>query len=149
MYYGGNDLSGRMSIGYAESINGIDHWVKYKGNPILKHGDEYAFDSHTIEVHHTIKVFGQYLLFYEGTDRKFPSRFSIGLACSKNGRDFKKVGVIHEGGMVGDWDSMGAYHPSLVWLHGVYYLYYVGLNYRFDHSIGMVELKKNPAEYCK
>ena len=150
MYYGGNDSSGRMSIGYAESFNGVNSWKKYSGNPVLAHSDDHAFDSYTVEVHHAIKLSGQYLILYEGTDRKFPSRFSIGLACSSDGVNFTRSGhVIHEGGITGSWDAMGAYHPSLVWKNGEYFLYYVGLDYRYEHAVGVIKLKSNPVEFCR
>jgi hypothetical protein len=44
---------------------------------------------------------------------------------------------------------MGAYHPSLVWKEGEYFLYYVGLDYAYEHKIGVIKLEKNPVEYCK
>lgn len=148
MYYGGNNSSGRMSIGYAESFNGVN-WKKYSGNPVLTHGGNHSFDSYTVEVHHALKLSGKTLLLYEGTDRKFPSHFAIGLACSEDGINFTKTGrVIHEGGIVGSWDEMGGYHPSLVRKNGDYFLYYVGLDYRYEHAIGVIKLKNNPVEFC-
>ena len=150
MYYGGNDKTGRMSIGYAESFNGVNTWKRYSGNPILKHGSSHSFDSYTVEVHHAIKLSGQYLLLYEATDRKFPSRFVIAMACSRDGINFIKSNyVIHQGGITGSWDAMGAYHPSLVWKNGEYFVYYVGLDYRYEHSIGVIKLKNNPVEFCE
>lgn len=149
MYYGGNNPSGHMAIGYAESHDGVK-WVKHGGNPVLAPGGEQAFDAHTVEVHHAVHLSGYFLLLYEATARKFPSRFSIGLACSRNGTDFTRTGrVLHEGGPVGSWDAMGAYHPSLVWAAGEYYLYYVGLNHRHDHAIGRIRLGSNPALMCR
>lgn len=150
MWYGGNNKDGIMSIGFATSPNGID-WIKYSDNPVLsRSSNSLDFDGYTIEVHNVLKVNNGYIMAYEATDRKFPSHFSIGWASSKNGITWKKSedNPIVEAGTVGDWDSFGAYHPSLlIEDNGKIFMFYVGLNNKNDHSIGVAEI--NPYYFSK
>lgn len=150
MWYGGNNKDGIMSIGFATSPNGID-WIKYSNNPVLsRSSNSLDFDGYTIEVHHVLKVNDGYVMAYEATDRKFPSHFSIGWASSKDGITWKKSedNPIIEAGAVGDWDSFGAYHPSLLIEDGgKIVMFYVGLNNKYDHGIGVAEI--NPYYFSK
>jgi len=142
MWYGGNNKEGVMSIGYAESIEG-SRWVKHKQNPVLIPSKRtFDSDAYTIEVHNVIRFNNQYIMAYEGTDRKFPSRFSIGLAYSKDGIKWMKsfINPILEGGCTGDWDSMGTYHPSIIMEKNKLLMFYVGLDYAYSHRIGVAEI---------
>lgn len=145
MWYGGSDKNLRFKIGYAESPNGVE-WKKYKNNPVIGYSDiKNTFDEYSIEVHSVNKIFGKYIMFYEAIEQQFPHPFSIGMASSKDGVEWKKseLNPILSSGMVGDWDQMGAYHPSLVSLNGKLFLYYVGLDYKFEHRIGVAEINPN------
>ena len=142
MWYGGSDKNMRFQIGYAESFDGFT-WKKYDGNPVLSYSNkENEFDKQSIEVHSVTRFNNQYILFYEAQEEVFPTRFSIGVAFSQDGKEWHKSGQnpILEGGMPGSWDAMGAYHPSLVVDNDKLILYYVGLNWRYDHQIGVAEL---------
>jgi len=142
MWYGGNNNEGRMSIGYAESANGVE-WKKHVNNPVLTYSEnENDFDHRTIEVHSVIRHYNQYIIAYEGTQYSFPSRFSIGLAKSKDGLNWNKFSTnpVLEADNVGDWDQMGTYHPSFFFDKGKLYLYYVGLDQEYTHSIGRAEI---------
>lgn len=142
MWYGGNGKDNRMSIGYAESHDGTN-WKKYQSNPVISYsGESNKFDSYTIEVHDVIHVNNQYIIAYEAAEQKFPSPFRIGLASSTDGKNWHKspYNPILEGGMVGSWDAMGAYHPSIVVENDKILMYYVGLNSHYDHQIGVAEI---------
>ncbi len=142
MWYGGNGKEGRMSIGYAESYDGTN-WAKSKANPVLSFSAKAGeFDAWTIEVHQAIKLNNEYILAYEATDTKFPSRFKIGLASSKDGLVWHKspYNPLLEEGPVGAWDAMGAYHPAFLIDGKKILMYYVGLNAKYDHQIGIAEI---------
>ncbi len=142
MWYGGSDSNLRFQIGYAESIDGYT-WKKYEANPVLSYSNqEHEFDRYSVEVHGVTKHNNEYMLFYEAIEEQFPVRFSIGVAFSKDGKTWRKGSnnPILEGGPVGSWDAMGAYHPSLLMRGDKALLYYVGLNAKYDHQIGIAEL---------
>ncbi|MFH0829347.1 MAG: hypothetical protein V1907_04185 [Candidatus Kerfeldbacteria bacterium] len=147
MWYGGNAADGRMGIGLATSNNGVT-WTRYSKNPVLMHSkNSNNFDAYTIEVHSVVKYGNGFVMAYEATDRKFPSRFAIGLASSTNGKTWKKSAdnPILQAGPVGSWDSFGVYHPSIVIDANKIYLYYVGLNSTYTHAIGVAEI--NPTYF--
>lgn len=142
MWYGGNNKDGIMRIGYAESSDGVT-WEKHEANPVLGPSEIATdFDGYTIEVHDVIIKDGRYLMAYEATDRKFPSKFSIGLADSEDGISWTKStkNPILEAGPEGSWDSMGAYHPAFLIDNKRVLMYYVGLNNKYDHQIGLSEI---------
>lgn len=147
MWYGGNNKDGVMGIGLAKSINGID-WIKHSNNPVLtRSSNSLDFDGYTVEVHNVLKINNGYVMAYEATDRKFPSPFRIGLAFSKDGVTWEKnkFNPLLEGGGIGEWDSMGAYHPSILIEDNKILIFYVGLNSNYDHQIGVAEI--NPAYF--
>lgn len=149
MWYGGSDDKMRFQIGYAESFNGYD-WKKYENNPVLSYGDkENEFDRYSIEVHSVTKINNKFVILYEAIEEEFPSRFSIGLALSKDGKNWhkSKFNPVLEGGMTGEWDAMGAYHPSLVVDNDRLLIYYVGLNFKYDHQIGVAEINPNSLNF--
>ena len=93
-------------------------------------------------MHSVVKYNNKYILSYEGTDRYFPSRFAIGIAYSDDGIKWQKskINPIIEGGPVGSWDSMGAYHPSLLIENDRIIMFYVGLDNAYNHQIGVAEI---------
>lgn len=142
MWYGGSDENLRFQIGYAESKDGYN-WVKSEDNPVVSYTDNgIDFDSYSIEVHSVSMVNNKYVMFYEAIRESFPYPFSIGMAISDDGVRWVKSrnNPILEGGMIGEWDAMGTYHPSLVHVENKYLLYYVGLDYLYTHRIGVAEL---------
>jgi len=145
MWYGGSDKNLRFQIGYAESKDGYN-WIKSESNPVLSYTDNgIDFDSYSVEVHSVSMINNKFVMFYEAIKSAFPYPFSVGMAISNDGIRWEKSSnnPILEGGMPGEWDAMGAYHPSLVHLENKYLLYYVGLDYSYTHRIGVAEL--NPA----
>lgn len=148
MWYGGSgwsDVNLRFKIGFAESTNGYN-WTRSTNNPVLSYTDNgIDFDSYSVEVHSVSLINNKFVMFYEATKEQFSNPFSIGMAFSDDGIKWikSKNNPILEGGMSGEWDAMGAYHPSLVSFKNKYMLYYVGLDNGFTHKIGVAEL--NPA----
>jgi len=145
MWYGGTAQSGEFAIGYAESINGVS-WTKSSLNPVLKRStDPNAFDAFAVEVHHVVRAANRYVMVYEAVERKFPARFAIGLATSRDGLRWERhaSSPLLEAGPVGAWDAMGAYHPAILIEPDKVLLYYVGLDFAYRHQVGVASI--NPA----
>lgn len=142
MWYGGSNDQLRFKIGYAESSDGIN-WKKHFASPVISYSStDNQFDSYSVEVHSVRKIHGKFIMLYEAIETEFPSPFAVGIAYSSDGINWKKSkhSPVLSQGMVGDWDQMGIYHPSLVDFLGRTYIYYVGLDYAFEHRIGVAEI---------
>jgi predicted GH43/DUF377 family glycosyl hydrolase len=145
MWYGGSDKNLRFQIGYAESIDGIN-WTKPLTSPVLSYSNQpNEFDNHSIEVHSVTQIHNGFVMLYEAVQGEFPRRFAVGLAYSRDGKNWikSKANPVLEAGGVGSWDQMGAYHPSLFLSGDAYRIYYVGLDHDYKHQIGVAEL--NPS----
>jgi hypothetical protein len=110
-----------------------DHWEKL--GPVFKRGADGDFDEGGPATRQVIKQGREYLMFYEATDRA--RHFSIGLARSDDGVNWKRVRGPEEGGSIlahspadsGRWDAAGIGTPWVVANgHGGYHLYFVGAN---------------------
>lgn len=132
MYYHSLNPAAGFFVGLATSSDGFC-WQKV--GSILGSGEPGAFDERGIGCRHVLKLNGQYLMFYEGTNNS--GYFCIGLATSEDGINWKKDEGEQPGGPVfchapqgsGRWDAGAVGTPCVVPMEdGSFRLYYVGVN---------------------
>jgi len=145
-YHSFNPENGEFTIGMALSEDGF-RWRKL--GPILGPGTPGGFDELGASCRYIIKIDGQYLMFYEGANRK--GYYSIGLAVSDDGITWRRDEAGEQpGGPVfchapvgsGRWDSRAVGTPFIVPMpdHS-YRMYYLGSNeITEDHKTGVYQI---------
>lgn len=131
MYYSGcrNPCdSGQYDIGHATSRDG-NSWIKNPKNPIIrKHDDPLRWGFYTAAEPAVIYYNGLFYLYYVAAKSNHPEKgapFSIMLATSENGEDFKLHGSVHRLSEAYDPSMFRGYStPSVILKDGVFHLYY-------------------------
>ena len=135
----------KMEIGVAVSQDGV-HWSKVEGDgaysSILEVGGPGEFDNQFVGWPHVMedenspasKRFKMYYHTYNPVTKKFV----IGLALSKDGIRWGKVGPVFDGGGPGTFDELGASRRFVVKTEeGHYKMWYEGVSRNGIHSIGL------------
>ncbi len=111
-----------------------NRWEKI--GPVFRRGATGDFDEGGPATRQVIKQGREYLMFYEATDSA--RHFSVGLARSDDGVNWKRIRGPEEGGAIlahspvdsGRWDAAGIGTPWVVANgRGGYHLYFVGANH--------------------
>ncbi|HEY9667425.1 MAG TPA: glycosyl hydrolase [Coleofasciculaceae cyanobacterium] len=119
-------------VGLAVSTDGL-RWEKV--GQILGPGEPGSFDERGIGTRHVLKIDGQYVMFYEGSNKS--SYHCIGVAISDDGIHWKKDEGEQPGGPVfchaeqgsGRWDARAVGTPCVVPMDdGSFRMYYIGAN---------------------
>ncbi|MEK7134464.1 MAG: hypothetical protein AAB819_01935 [Patescibacteria group bacterium] len=138
------------SIGFAVSADG-KRWIKYKGNPVIRPGLQGAWDDKLVGDQTILKERNEYKMWYAGTsylqEQKedewwnrlpWPTREGwkkeIGFATSLDGIVWKKYQrnpVVRVGGN-GEWDSIKADNPFVMFDEGMYKMWYRGQNLSYS-----------------
>jgi sucrose-6-phosphate hydrolase SacC (GH32 family) len=128
LFYLGGNVSGRMSIGLATSMDGF-HYSKFENNPVLS-PDDRGFDAFTVGPGIILKDGSTWLMYYNAQDMIafLPGR-STGraTASSPGGPWIKSETPVISSGDLGEWDS-GFLIPCSVLLleDGSYMMFYTG-----------------------
>jgi len=145
MYYLGQDRARRQTIGLARSNDGIV-WTKLRGNPVLDPGPPGDFDERGLGEPAVWSAYGSYWMLYTGRDRHEQRR--IGLARSRDGVQWTKLGAIFEGHDT--WNSKVVCDPTVIVQGEQVRVWYGGGDVprpdeRIDGQIGMFTLTPEPA----
>ena len=95
LFYLGQDRASRQTIGLARSQDGV-MWTKLRANPVLEPGGAGEFDERGVGEPAVWAAHGWYWMLYTGRDAKEQRR--IGLAKSRDGVNWTRLGVIFAGG---------------------------------------------------
>jgi predicted GH43/DUF377 family glycosyl hydrolase len=143
MYYHTlNMAKGGFLVGMAISPDGF-RWEKV--GQILGPGAPDSFDAGGLSCRHVLKINGEYVMFYEGTNQA--GYYCIGVATSPDGFSWTKDAepvFCHAPKGSGRWDARAVGTPCVVPLpDGSFRMYYIGANegghdeLSTQHQIGM------------
>jgi predicted GH43/DUF377 family glycosyl hydrolase len=117
-------------IGYATSPDGIN-WTKYAGNPVLGPGTS-SWEAGGVLTGSVIPYEGGYKMwYYGGTLSGLNGPLKMGYATSIDGISWQKDTVhnpILVPGTPGSWDSHWVCDPRVLYINGIYYMWYTGTN---------------------
>lgn len=131
----------KMEIGVAVSQDGL-HWSKVEGDSpysaILEVGKPGDFDADYVGWPFVLEDGSAYKMYYHTFDTK-AKKYVIGLANSKDGIKWKKVGVVFSGGQAGSFDEAGAARCFVAKdaTTGSYKMWYEGVSASGTRSIGL------------
>jgi len=122
VYYGGFG-TGPQGLGLATGSK-LTELTKY--GRILDLGSPGAWDDYEISCGAVLYLNGLWRLYYYGSPDG--TKYEVGLALSTDGYHWSKYknNPILEVGESGQWDDTEVAHPEIVYLNGVFYLFYHG-----------------------
>jgi len=111
-------------INYARSTDGVV-WEKYPSNPVLQDGVGDVWDGESISQPTVLYKGGIYRMWFTGYDG---NSMRIGYATSTDGVRWNKYGTnsVLNMGVNGAFDDAGASSPSVLYVNGLYRMWYVG-----------------------
>lgn len=123
---GGNSIQRQIGVATADSLTGP--WTKYASNPILSYGSSGAWDAQFVADAKVVKLgTGSYVMFYYGVPASGGGRIGRATASSVFGPWTKDAGnPVFGYGAGGAWDDDAVQSPGLVYVDGVYHMWYVG-----------------------
>lgn len=133
-YSAARDYETAEEIGYATSMNGIK-WEKHTGNPVLRIGEQGAWDDAFIREPVLVSDGSTWKMWYEGVN-ELTNTHQIGYATSEDGISWVK----YEGnpalttGPSDSWDAYGVGGPYVLLKQGQYHMWYN--NRRTDGHLG-------------
>ncbi|KAI7733305.1 hypothetical protein M8C21_008510 [Ambrosia artemisiifolia] len=134
----------RSLIGLAMSQDGR-HWARIEGEhhsgALIDLGLEGEWDSMFISSPQVVfHSNGDLRMYYHSFDLE-KGQFAIGMARSRDGMRWKKLGKIMGGGRVGDFDEYGVMDPCVVRnkKDGGYFMVYEGVDVDGRRSIGLAQ----------
>ena len=116
MWYGAQGRDGHDRICYAESRDGLE-WTK-KGIAIDCGTSNHVNDPSVVKVRET------YSLYFTRAERDIVDRIDV--ATSKDGIAWELQGVVVSPGAAGEWDSLVAGRPAVLFEEGVFKMWYDG-----------------------
>eukprot|EP01041_Mallomonas_annulata_P002397 gene2397-4649_t len=130
----------KMEIGVAVSQDGA-HWSRVEGpsayGAIVEAGDPEEYDAQFVGWPCIVSMQSEVRMYYN-TYCPRNKKFIVGVATSKDGIKFKKLGAVFNGGPAGKFDSMGANRRHVVKLeNGEYRMWYEAVSSEGRHSIGL------------
>ncbi|HOO97355.1 MAG TPA: stalk domain-containing protein [Caldisericia bacterium] len=144
----------------------VPQFEKFEGNPVLqarKQGvdGKKFFDSTAVTDPCVIYAEGKYHMFYTGWHTWIGGKGSqgyIGYAISSDGKNFTRVdgsaggteapGAVLQPGETDKFDGLSVYAPEVIYVDGVYYMFYVGADQQGKTSIGLAR-SKTPIYWTK
>ena len=146
MYYLGQDRANRQTIGVARSRDGAV-WTKLRANPVLEPGGPGEFDERGVGEPAVWAASGWYWMLYTGRDDR--ERRRIGLAKSRDGVSWTKLGAIFVGGE--SWNRAVVCDPTVLDEGREVRVWYGGGDVarpdeRIDGQIGEFTLTAEPSE---
>lgn len=140
MWYAGSDGSNGLKIGYAHSSDGI-YWAKYndpttatspyaESDPVLSTGPSGSWDEFHVLQPSVIFNGTSYQMWFGGIgDISFTDR-NIGYATSPDTINWTEYNAnpIVEPGPPGSWDDVWVDSPNVLFINGVYHMWYCGFD---------------------
>lgn len=130
MWYTGRVATGTAgvvtAVGRATSADGTD-WMKDRHNPVLADGVSGEWDADGAGYASVLRIDGTYHLWYAGRDAAGMQR--IGYATSPDGVQWTKhaANPVLEPGLEGAWDARGVRPGTVLWIDGIYHMWYTGV----------------------
>ena len=124
-YNGGSERTSTLRVGYAWSEDGLT-WYKWEPDEwVLDVGPLGAWDDFSVARVHVLFDGERYQMFYEGHDA---GSWRLGYAWSEDGTSWHKYAdnPILDLGVAGDFDSINAAEPYVIFDGEAYWLYYSG-----------------------
>jgi predicted GH43/DUF377 family glycosyl hydrolase len=134
MCYGGRNIAGWDSIGYATSPDGLN-WTRYARNPVLVGSPPGSWDI-VVYAPSVILEGGVYAMAYSGCNNA-GTACEIGYARSADGIHWTRQGRVIQQGSDGSFDRYSADYPALLRIEGTAgmgYSGYDGSNYRIGYA---------------
>ena len=133
-------IGSKMEIGVAISQDGA-HWSRVEGDSaygsILEKGSVDEFDALFCGWPCIVEDGREFKMYYHTYDPR-TKKFTVGLAISQNGVQWKKKGAVFAGGGEGSFDEMGVTRRQVVKVkEGVFRMWYEGISKSGVHSIGL------------
>ena len=130
----------KMEIGVAVSQDGA-HWSRVEGSSphgaILEAGGINDFDGQFVGWPSVLSIGSETRMYYNTYCPRL-KKFVVGVATSRDGIKFKKVGPVFDGGPTGKFDALGASRRHVLRLNnGQYRMWYEGVSLDGKHSIGL------------
>ena len=136
MWYTGV-AQGVSHIFCATSTDGLN-WNYHSTDPVLSPDTSHYWERRYVGSCVVIKENEQFKMYYTGrnADDRANTVWSIGLAVSSDGFNWRKRENPVLSGIAGKWDSKIAVSDIRI-IDGTYYLYYTGKANVYDHQIGL------------
>lgn len=124
-WYAGYDGSTGTNIGYASSYDGLN-WCRQK-EPVLINGPSGSWDQTVNYQPHVIYEGSTYHMWFAGHAGD-NTRNRIGYAASPDGLNWTKheTNPVVSPGDPDDWDGLGVGSPCVLFIEGVYHMWYTG-----------------------
>jgi predicted GH43/DUF377 family glycosyl hydrolase len=107
--------------------------------PVLDHGPYRSWDERVVADPYVIRIEPYFYLYYLGQDRAAPPRQRLGVARSRDGIRWEKLGAnpILEGGEPGAFDDNGVGEPAVFPFRGFYWMLYTGRDAAENRRLGL------------
>jgi hypothetical protein len=125
--------------GFATSKDGLN-WSRVDGpfrGGLLDHGAMTDFDPLMVGWPQVLREADGSLKMYYHTYNPMRGGFLVGLAVSRDGKLWQKVGQVLGPGVAGSFDDMGASTRHVLKLGGRYVMFYEALNKQLNYNIGL------------
>lgn len=136
MYYAGQKESWSSRIGLATSPDGI-HWRKFGSKPVLSAGPPGEWDSQNLIFTTVLRIGREYRMWYTASGSDL--RHRIGGATSRDGVVWTKSNrnPLLSVGTTGEWDGKSLAETNVVFVNGLYYMIYGGIDHLGIQRIGL------------
>ena len=134
MWFSGYD--GQIGcIGYATSQDGFT-WTKYESNPIIEKGLPNSWNQNGVDGPSVIFDGSIYHMWFNGWYG--PNYFHIGYATSPDGIIWiaYEINPVLEIGLSGSWDYPRVEEPSVLYIDGIFHMWYSGGSSLWNWDIG-------------
>lgn len=126
-YWGGTSAFGTQTwkVGLAVSTD-LEHWQKHPANPIFE-GRANSWELGVLDMD-IVRIDGNYYMLYQGNSHPRVDISKLGLAVSKDGIDWVRLGLepFFGNGPPGSWDEEWAEGPVLFRSGDRWLMYYMG-----------------------
>lgn len=127
------DGAWREQTGVATSTD-LKTWTRYKGNPVLRNGDDASWDAHFASNPFVVRHGKEWGMYYFGLDHKGKAREL--LAVGRDPYHFEKVPeIMIDAGAPGTVDEDYAHKPSVIFHDGKLYHFYCAVSGKWPNEV--------------
>ena len=128
MWYVGQDARGRIGIGLAESVDGIE-WTKCPCNPVLSGDAETGWEARGVDQPTVIFDGTAYRMWYRGLAQDSSTPSAIGYATSTDGRVWEKhaQNPVLTADPELSWERRGVLEPAVLYKDSLFEMWYAGI----------------------
>jgi predicted GH43/DUF377 family glycosyl hydrolase len=114
------------------------YWGKYESNPVVTNGNPGFWDAQSVYAPSVVYDGSNYKMYYAGFDGSY---YQIGLATSSDKINWQKYDIVPVLETGAGWDSRYVTQPSVLFINGIYYMWYTGWagggleNYKIGYAI--------------